>query len=265
MLTTPARLLVPPPPPDPRFFADIEAYSDSQDFLIQQTLSAALLYCLNNAVPNSSYLQPYLQTEDQRFSWNALHNFLEELVTYTEDCNGMPEHSQRVSRIALRCGVALGFGLDELSQLYWGGALHDIGKLALDQRVLAKTTSLSHTEWQQIRQHPEWGYKVIKQVLHNEVIAEIALTHHEHWDGGGYPNGLRDEAIPLNGRIVAIADTFDAITSQRRYKKAIDKGVALEIIRTEAGQQFDPELVRLFIDSDVLFRSDLGTDLPDLG
>lgn len=264
MLTTPSRSLISPPPPDAHLFTDIEVYPASQDFLVQQTPSVALLYCLNNAVP-TSYLYPYLQTRDQRVSWNALHSFLEELMTYTEDGIGMPEHSQRVSRIALRCGVALGFSAGELCQLYWGGALHDIGKLALDQRILAKTTSLNHSEWQQVQQHPAWGYKVINEVLQSEATAEIALTHHEHWDGGGYPDGLTKEAIPLNGRIIAIADTFDAITSKRRYRRAFAKGAALEIIRSEAGQQFDPKLVKFFLDGDVLFRSDAGTGLPDVG
>lgn len=229
------------------------------------TVSHKLLKWLRDLPVSTDGAEVYLGSHWRTLSWTTLHVFMSDVISQTEHSVGMNNHSKRVSLTALHCGVALGLQPGELSQLYWGGALHDIGKLAMDQAVLTKPSALTAYEWQLIRQHPVWGHEVLTQVLQSESVAEIALTHHEHWDGGGYPNGLRGEDVPLNGRIVAVADTFDAITSPRPYKKAASIDTAIKIIAGEAGHMFDPLLVKHFLDSDVLYRADLVTDLPDVG
>lgn len=117
---------------------------------------------------------------------------------------------------------------------------------------------------QLVRQHPVWGYDALMQVLNNRAVAEIALTHHEHWDGKGYPTRIDGNAIPLHGRIVAVVDTFDALTTPRPYKRAVPEDTALSILLDEAGRQFDPELVRQLVDGDVL-RQRSSMNSPDLG
>lgn len=229
------------------------------------TVSKELLSWLHSVPVSTGSAEVYLGAHWRTLSWTTLHLFMSDVISQAEQSVDMSKHSERVSLTALRCGVALGFQPAELSQLYWGGALHDIGKLMMDQAVLAKPSALTPYEWQLVQQHPVWGYEVLTQVLQSAPVAEIALTHHEHWNGGGYPNGLSGEAIPLNGRIVAVADTFDALISHRPYKKAVSVDTAVKIIAGESGQMFDPGLVKQFLDGDVLYRAALATDVPDVG
>lgn len=229
------------------------------------TVSHNLLRWLRDLPVSTDGAEAYLGSHWRTLSWTTLHVFMSDVISQAEHGVGMNNHSERVSLTALQCGVALGIQPGELSQLYWGGALHDIGKLAMNQAVLAKPSPLTAYEWQLVRQHPVWGHEVLTQVLRSESVAEIALTHHEHWGGGGYPNGLCGEDIPLNGRIVAVADTFDAITSPRPYKKVASVDTAIKIIAGEAGHMFDPVLVKHFLDSDVLYRAGLRTEVPDVG
>lgn len=243
----------------------VPADATLEELSFGSTVSHKLLKWLRDLPVSTDGAEVYLGSHWRTLSWTTLHVFLSDVILQAEHSVGMSNHSERVSLTALHCGVALGLQPAELSQLYWGGALHDIGKLAMDQAVLAKTAALTAYEWQLVRQHPIWGHEVLTQVLQSEPVAEIALTHHEHWDGGGYPNGLRGEGIPLNGRIVAVADTFDAITSSRPYKKAASVDTAVRIIAGEAGHMFDPALVKQFLDGDVLYRVGLGTDPPDVG
>ena len=127
--------------------------------------------------------------------------------------------------------------------------MHDVGKIGIPDAVLSKPGPLDAGEWDTMRRHPEIGAEIIGQhpsgVL--QLAREIALTHHEKWDGSGYPNGLAGEAIPLSARIVAIADVFDALTTRRPYKEPWTEEAALDYIQAQAGKHFDPRLVELFI------------------
>jgi len=127
--------------------------------------------------------------------------------------------------------------------------MHDIGKIGSPDAILLKPAKLDEEEWKIIRKHPEWGGEIIGE--HKSPVLQMArlaaMTHHEKWNGKGYPNGLAGEEIPLVGRIVAIADVFDALTSVRPYKRAWTLDSAMEVIGKEAGQQFDPALALLFI------------------
>jgi len=133
--------------------------------------------------------------------------------------------------------------------------LHDVGKLHVPDRILLKPGPLSAREWQVMRLHPVWGAEILAQGDGFELARRIARWHHENVDGSGYPDGLRGESIPLEARIVRIADAFDAMTDARPYRAARPVESALEELDRCAGSQFDPELVALFID---LVRRDGG-------
>jgi len=158
------------------------------------------------------------------------------------------EHGKRLIRLTRKIGIRLGFeqkGLDDLELL---SLLHDIGKIGVDDRILNNPGKLSSQEWEQMKKHTEIGYKIVQSSPELEHIAEYILHHHEHWDGSGYPTGLKGEEIPLLSRILAIADAFDAMTEDRVYRAAMPRQDAInEMIRC-TGTQFDPDLTALFID-----------------
>lgn len=256
---------VPLPPVGYRHHEYISPDTTLRELPFGAAASSALsnwLSCLpgNTQIPKAKFMSQW-----QGLSWTAFHILLSDLVAETEAHIGMAGHSFRVSHMALRCGVALGLQPLALSELFWGGAFHDIGKMSMDQAILSKPSALTSEDWQLVRQHPVEGFDTLMQVLNNRAIAEIALTHHEHWDGNGYPSGLSGEAIPLQGRIMAVADTFDALTTPRAYKKAVREDIARRILEDEAGRQFDPSLVRRLLDGGILHHRDPGVIHPDFG
>jgi len=158
------------------------------------------------------------------------------------------KHSQRVSEICLHIGKALGFSEIEICKLKVIGLLHDIGKIAIEEGILNKPEKLTEQERDEIKRHPEIGYRILSSSYDMLEFAECILAHHERWDGAGYPKGLKGEAIPMVARIIAIADSYDAMTSERPYRKALSEKVVLAEIRNNAGTQFDPEIARTFIE-----------------
>lgn len=157
-------------------------------------------------------------------------------------------HSKRVSLICESIGKAYNLNNDDLNELKIAGELHDIGKIAIDQAILNKPGKLSSSEWAQIRSHPEIGYRILGTSSEFYTIAEYVLAHHERWDGKGYPKGLVRDQILWKARIIAAADAYDAMTSDRPYHKALSKQEAAEEIRNNAGKQFDPEIVKIFLE-----------------
>ncbi|OYT70908.1 MAG: hypothetical protein CFK49_11555 [Armatimonadetes bacterium JP3_11] len=137
---------------------------------------------------------------------------------------------------------------EELNDIERGALLHDIGKIGVPDSILYKPGPLTPEEWEIMKQHPVIGYRMCMKVDELRSAAPIVLHHHERWDGGGYPYGLAGEAIPLGARIFAIADTLDAMTSDRPYRKALSFAEAREEIIRCAGKQFDPEMVKLFLE-----------------
>ena len=236
-----------------------------KDLPFGSAASSALVTWLGELPSNTQKFEAYVASHWRDMSWTAFNAFISDLIVEAEFDVGMPGHSYRVSNLAVECGVALGLQPFVLSEIYWGAAMHDLGKLALDQRILSKPYALSPHEWQLVRQHPLVGYETLMQVLNNRIVAEVALTHHERWDGSGYPSGLSGEAIPFHGRIVAIVDTFDALTTARAYKQAVRADVALKILEDEAGRQFDPTLIRIFLDGGVLQQRGFDINAPDFG
>ncbi|MBK5245011.1 MAG: PocR ligand-binding domain-containing protein, partial [Eubacteriaceae bacterium] len=156
-------------------------------------------------------------------------------------------HSRHVSKLCERMGEALGLEEYKIKELKAFGLLHDIGKIAISDKILNKPDKLTEIEWIEMKAHAEIGYRILNTNNDMTEIAEYVLAHHERWDGKGYPKGLKGEEIPLPARICAIADAYDAMISVKSYKSSLTAEVALAELRNNAGTQFDPELVRVFI------------------
>src|SRR5665811_2152590 len=124
---------------------------------------------------------------------------------------------------------------------------HDIGKMGVDAKILSKSGKLNDEEWVEMRKHPEVGFRIAQATSELIPIADYILCHHERWDGKGYPQGLIGEQIPLLSRLVAIVDSFDAMSKDRSYRPAMTKGEVIEEIRRNSGTQFDPDISQLFL------------------
>jgi putative nucleotidyltransferase with HDIG domain len=155
-------------------------------------------------------------------------------------------HSARVTAIAEAIARRLGWDNERLELLHVGGPLHDVGKLGVSEEVLAKPGRLDEQELAQIREHPKLGARILLRVAALRGALPYVLYHHERWDGSGYPTGRAGEQIPLEARVLAVADAFDAMTSDRPYRPALDRDEALAEVARCAGTQFDPEIVDAF-------------------
>jgi response regulator RpfG family c-di-GMP phosphodiesterase len=157
------------------------------------------------------------------------------------------DHSQRVVRYTLAIAERLGVPKSEEPDIARGALLHDIGKIGVPDAILLKPGPLSPGEWEEMRRHPQIGWTILRSIAFLGQPADIVLAHQERWDGSGYPRGLRGESIPLGARIFAIADTLDAMTSDRPYRLGTSMTSALAEIGRCAGTQFDPRCVEAFL------------------
>lgn len=160
-------------------------------------------------------------------------------------------HVDRVCELSLMLGRELGWDKYSLTMLEFGAILHDIGKIIVPTEILNKPGKLTDDEWAFLRQHPEAGAKMLEDIHHLKPAIPFVLYHHENWNGSGYPFGLKGKNIPIEGRLLAIADAYDAMTSERSYHKAIPKEEALQRIKEESGICFDPFLVEAFLKLDL--------------
>jgi len=156
-------------------------------------------------------------------------------------------HVRNMQEVAFKIGEKLGLPENELNRLELLIMLHDIGKINLPGGILTKNGSLSPEEWELIKQHPKTGYKIARATEEFAHVAKDILAHHEHWDGTGYPNGLKEEEIPLLARITAVADAYEVMTSGRPYKEPMTKEEIVTEFKRCAGSQFDPKLVEIFM------------------
>ncbi|MFL5918853.1 MAG: HD-GYP domain-containing protein [Gaiellaceae bacterium] len=172
------------------------------------------------------------------------------------------KHAERVAAYALEIGAAIGQRWAGSPEVEFGFLLHDIGKVAVPDSILHKPEPLTGPEREVIKQHPVTGWEIVRQVDFLGAASDVVRHHHERWDGDGYPDGLKGEEIPLTARVFAVADTFDALTTTRPYRKASPIAEARVLIQEERGSQFDPAVVDAFGDMpDDLFeriRSDIG-------
>jgi len=167
---------------------------------------------------------------------------------YKDNETGM--HVIRMSHYARLLGIAAGMSDAQADDLLHAAPMHDVGKIGIPDRILQKPGPLDKDEWAIMQSHATIGADIIGEHASGmlKVARDIALSHHEKWDGSGYPGGIAGEAIPLEGRICAIADVFDALTSERPYKKAWTVPDAVAFMQKQKGQHFDPRLVDLFIE-----------------
>ena len=165
---------------------------------------------------------------------------------YRDDDTG--QHTQRVGQLAALLARALGQSEEEIERFRLAATLHDIGKIGVPDRVLLKPSSLTGAEFEIMKSHTTIGAEILQKSKFSvlQLAREIALCHHERWDGTGYPQGLSGDHIPLSARIVSIADTFDAITHDRHYRKARPLKDAIAEMRSQSGRQFDPNLLKRF-------------------
>ena len=156
-------------------------------------------------------------------------------------------HSVRVVEMADRLASAIGVPETDIVHVRRGALLHDVGKMAIPDRILLKTGALTPEEWDIMCRHPQYAYDWLSPITFLRPALAIPLSHHEKWDGTGYPHGLQGEQIPLHARIFAVVDVWDALRSERLYKPAWEEQRALDYIRAEAGAHFDPRVVEAFL------------------
>jgi len=156
-------------------------------------------------------------------------------------------HSERVARYSIAIGKNLQLPQKEMLNLRISALLHDVGKIGIDDRILRKPGALSDEEFEIMKGHPAKGAAIMSGVAQLIDIIPGMKYHHEKWSGGGYPEGLEGEQIPMQARIVAIADTFDAMTTNRPYQKAMEIGYVVEKIKSFGGTRFDPRVVEAFV------------------
>ncbi len=171
-------------------------------------------------------------------------------------------HILRIAGYSRKIGTLLGLSSSDADNLYYGSLMHDVGKIGIPDAILLKPAALSQEERAAMQKHTTIGGMILGGSESDLLKAgeEIALTHHEWWDGGGYPQGLSGERIPLRGRICAIADVYDALTTKRPYKEAMPQDAALELLKKDRGRHFDPKLLDLFVDqlNDILKSGNPG-------
>ena len=155
-------------------------------------------------------------------------------------------HSERVMNYTMLMAEKLGIGGDDLEQLARGALLHDIGKIGISDNILLKPGKLDDTEWLEMRKHPNIGFSMLSEISFLRKPAEVILSHHERFDGTGYPQKLKGAEIPIGSRIFVLVDTLDAMTSDRPYRRALPFSLVAEEVRKCSGTQFDPELADLF-------------------
>ncbi len=163
-------------------------------------------------------------------------------------------HCSRIERLAILTGERLGLIDNRLIPLSYAAYLHDVGKVRVPSEILTKPGPLTEEEWKEMRKHPVYGAEMLKEKEFLREAAEVVRAHHERYDGTGYPRGLKGEEIPIEARIISVVDAYDAMTSDRPYRPAMSREDAIEELKKNAGTQFDPRVVKVFLS--VLRRAD---------
>lgn len=165
------------------------------------------------------------------------------------------DHSRRVGELAAAIAAKMSFTDEEIEEIRIAGFVHDIGKIGVQEKILNKDGRLTIQEWVEMKKHPEAGRRILSSVDEFKALADLVVAHHERWDGKGYPNGLRAEEIPIEARIITVADSYDAMTSERTYRSSMNRDKAIEEIKKNAGRQFDPVVVEAFLSLEEFLES----------
>jgi putative two-component system response regulator len=190
-----------------------------------------------------------LRTQAALSRLENVQDVLVSLATAVEAKDPTTEHHcSRLAHAAVAVARSLALSEEMIEAIGYGAVLHDIGKIGIAETILQKERDLTEEEWVEMRKHPTIGATIIEPLQIGRLAAPIVRHHHERWDGKGYPNGLRGEAIPIGARIVSVADAFDAMTHDRPYRTALSLGDAIEQLISGRGRQFDGDVVTLFVD-----------------
>jgi putative two-component system response regulator len=222
-----------------RYYDNIEQQREQLEVAVHERTAA-----LNEAIAKLTQIQVDLRASQEETIYR-----LSRAAEFRDDETG--QHLQRMSRYCQLIGRRIGLDENTCELLRIASPMHDVGKLGIPDRILLKPGRLTHEEFAVMKGHAEIGYRILvgSDATPLKIAATIAYTHHEKWDGNGYPRALKGEEIPLPGRIAAVADVFDALTSARPYKPAWKLEDALELMKTNRGAHFDPNLVDAFFDA----------------
>jgi len=213
-------------------------------------------FIYHNGLPERVYFRVGPDTEflmiSSSPSFHMMRDGVEDIAAMArsvEEKDVMTEgHCWRLDRLAVLTGERLGLTGEQLIDLSYGAYLHDVGKIKVPDEILGKEGRLTDSEWEEMKRHPEYGAEILGERDFLGRAAEIVRSHHERYDGSGYPRGLRGEEIPIGARVIAVVDTYDAITSARPYQPALAKEEAIRELMQNVGTQFDPRVVRAFIE-----------------
>jgi putative two-component system response regulator len=223
----------------------------ADDFITKPFDSIELLVRLHGV----TRLNRYRRIAEQRRELQRLHEEL--LIAYDETIHGWSDaldlrdketegHTQRVTEKTVILARAAGLNEEALKHIWRGSLLHDVGKLGIPDSILLKADHLTDEEWRIMRRHPIHAYEWLQHIEYLKPAIDIPYCHHEKWDGTGYPRGLKGEEIPIGARLFAIVDVWDALTSDRPYRKAMSREDAFKFIVSQSGTHFDPKAVELF-------------------
>jgi putative two-component system response regulator len=176
--------------------------------------------------------------------------------------HGITEHTLRVTALSIYLAQGMNFSSTELEYIQYGTLLHDIGKLGIPEKIMQKPGRLTPYEYQIVRQHPVYAHEWLIHKPELQPAKVIPLFHHERWDGSGYPYGLKGKEIPKLARVVAVVDVWDAITSDRPYRKAMSEDEAVSLITSSSGKHFDPDVVDTFMDLEIHNTQKISVEFP---
>ncbi|MFH1906930.1 MAG: HD domain-containing phosphohydrolase [Chloroflexota bacterium] len=215
---------------------------DAEWFNFLETLAGQAAIAIDNA-----QLFDYLQRANADLSLaydSTIEGWAGALELRDEETEG---HSQRVTKLTLQLARAMGVNDAEMAHLRRGALLHDIGKMGVPDDILRKPGPLTDEEWVIMRQHPQFAFDMLAPITYLKPALDIPYCHHEKWDGSGYPRGLKGEQIPLAARVFAVVDVWDALLSDRPYRKAWSQDRTMKYIRKQAGKHFDPKVGEAFL------------------
>jgi len=215
----------------------------AEDYLLKPIAPEDLLTAIRSRLGRSQQLLLAQLQESYEASLIMLANAIEVRDPYTRG------HVERVMNYAQTIAEYLGWTAIEINNLRFGSILHDIGKINIAESILRKEGSLTDEEWEEMRKHPEMGAELVDGIHYLNQAVPVILYHHERWNGSGYPYGLKEEKIPVSARIIAIADSFDAMTTERPYRKELTPEQAFNEIISGSGTLYDPRVVDVFQDA----------------
>jgi len=207
-------------------------------------------------------LKEYFKAEESNLRFQRLSDQTIVALSDTVEAKDLytKGHSQRVANYSAEIARRLGYDDERIKEVYYIGLMHDIGKIGVPDSVINKKGRLTDEEFAEIKNHPGIGYDILKQISEIKDISEGARWHHERFDGRGYPDGLAGEDIPVIARIIAVADAYDAMTSNRSYRNVMEQNAVYEQIQANSGTQFDPEIAKVMLE---MIKDDTGYSMRE--